>query len=268
MNHINNITGRVHAIVICVMVSVIILFPQFISAQESNLESEMELGLAYFQDAQFKEAFPYFEKISVALSNSGDEESLPIIYYFCHSCKYLSGDIVGSIPYGENAIKFETLPSELKIQVLKSLLNAYDELACQDKCLNTIDQLKILWKSYKATDIIESLVAYYSIHEEYANVILLEKDLQYIHNTNASNEMDQRSNMIQINTIYMCMAKAYSELKDFSKSLSYLEKCIETLTPSTQENKSTIYLMMADNYNKMGDKKSALKYQKLAIDTE
>lgn len=66
----------------------------------------------------------------------------------------------------------------------------------------------------------------------------------------------------------MCMARAFSEQQEYNKSLSYLGRCLETLTPYNQENKSTIYLMMADNYNKLGDKKSALKYQKLAIECE
>lgn len=251
-----------------IIISIITLFPQFVSGQEYNLESEMELGVVCFKNAQFKEAFPHFEKISEVLSNSGDEEVLPVIYYFCQSCKFFSGDVQGSIPYGEKAVRFKTLPPEYQIQVLKILLSAYDEFALQDKCENTIDMLKLLWKSYKVTDIIESLVTYYSTHQDYLNVIKLENDLLYLKNIDTSNDIDQTSNTVQLNSIYMCMAKAYSELNDFGRSISYLQKCIETLTPYTKENKSTIYLMMADSYNKMGDKKSALKYQKLAIETE
>lgn len=246
----------------------LVWFPQFIFGQECDLESEMQQGIANIQNAQFKEALPHFEKISQVLTQTGDEETLPVIYYLCQSCKFISGDIVGSIPYGEKAINFKSLPPEYQIQVLKSLLTAYDELALKDKCDNTIAKINLLWKTYKVSDVIETLVSYYTTHQEYTNVISRETDLQYFENIEASNGINQTSNTIQLNTIYMCMAKAYSEMKGFVKSNSYLEKCIETLTPYTQENRSTIYLMMADNFNKLGDKKSALKYQKLALETE
>lgn len=268
MRIVDYVIERIYITVICVMMSVITLFPQFVLGQEFNLESEMELGVSYFQNAQFKEAFPHFEKISEVLSHSGDEEILPVIYYFCQSCKIFSEDIGGSIPYGEKALSFKTLPSEYQIQVLKSLLSAYDELGMNDKCVLAINELNLLWKSFKVSDIIESLVNYYTNHDEYLKVITFENDLQYFKDIDALINIDKTAQAIQLNTIYMCMAKAHSELKNFNKSILYLEKCIQTLTPYTQDNMSAIYLMMADNYNKMGDKKSALKCQKLAIQTK
>lgn len=259
---------NINIFVSVITLALLVIFPQFIYGQECDLESEMEIGVANFRNAQFKEALPHFEKISKVLSQTHDEEVLPVIYFFCQSCKLYSGDIAGSISYGEKAINFNTLSREYQIQVLKSLLIAYDELALQDKCDNTIEKINLLWKTYKVSDVIETLVSYYTSHEEYTKVISREADLQYFDNIDASTEIDQTSNTIQLNTIYMCMAKAFSELKDYKKSISYLAKCLETLTPYTQENKSTIYLMMADNYNKLGDKKLALKYQKLAFETE
>lgn len=265
---IDKIKEKTHVTVVCVMMSIITLFPQFVSGQECNLESEVKLGVAHFQNAQFKEALPHFEKIVEVLSHSGDEEVLPVIYYFCQSCKIFCGDTKGSIPYGEKAIKFKTLPLEYQIQVLTSLLSAYDELALHDKCMHTINRLNLLWKSYRTLDIIESLISYYTNHQEYLNVVNFENDLQNLKDIEDSNDIDSTSNTVLLNTIYLCMAKAYSELKDYNKSISYLEKCIDTLTPYTHEHKSTIYSMMAFNYNKMGDKKSALKYHKLALEIE
>lgn len=254
--------------VLGIILTMLGLFPQFVLGQEFNLESEFEQGVSNFQNARFKEAFHHFEKISKVLSQSGDEEVLPVIYYLCQSCKYSSGDIAGSIPYGENAIQFTTLSLEYQIQVLKSLLGAYDELGLEDKCLNTIAKLNLLWNSLKVTDIMEPLLSYYSKHQEYEKITSFESDLQYLKNDDASTDIDRISTTIQLNTIYMCMARAFSELQEYNKSLSYLKRCLETLTPYNQDNKSTIYLMMADSYNKLGDKKSALKYQKLAIECE
>lgn len=249
-----------------IILTLLALCPQFALGQGFNLESELEQGVANVQNAQFKEAIPHFEKISEVLSQSGDEEVLPVIYYFCQLCKYNSDDIAGSISYGEKAIQFTTLPVEYQIQVLRSLLGAYDELGLEDKCLSTVAKLNLLWKSSKVTDIIEPLLSYYSTHQEYEKITSFDSDVQSLKNTDASNDIDRISTTIQLNTIYMCMARAFSEQHEYNKSLSYLEKCLETLTPYNQENKPTIYLMMADSYNKLGDKKSALKYQKLAIE--
>lgn len=254
--------------VLGIVLTLLALFPQFVSGQEFSLESELEQGVTKFQNAQFKEAFSHFEKITEVLSQSGDEEALPVIYYFCQSCKFNGGDIAGSIPYGEKALNFTTLTFEYQIQVLRSLLGAYDELGLEDKCLSTVAKLNFLWQSWKVTDIIEPLLSYYSIHQEYEKIISFESDLQFLKSNDASTDIDRISTTIQLNTIYMCMAKAFFEQTEYNKSLSYLERCLETLTPYNQENKSTIYLMMSDNYKKLGDKKSALRYQKLAIECE
>lgn len=261
-----NTKTEINLPVVGIILTLLALFPQFVFGQEYNLESELEQGVWNLQNAQFKEAFPHFEKISEMLSQSGEEEVLPVIYYFCQSCKFNSGDIASSIPFGEKAINFTTIPIEYQIQVLRTLLNAYDELGLEDKCLQTIAKLKQLWKSSKAMDIIEPLLTYYSNRQEHTKVISFENDLQSLKSNDDSNDIDKISYTIQLNTIYMCMARAFSELKDYNESISYLQKCLETLTPYTLVNKSTIYLMMADNYHKIGDKKSALKYQKLAIE--
>lgn len=260
--------ARINASVLGIVLTLLALFPQFVSGQEFSLDSELEQGVSNFQNAQFKEALSHFEKITEVLSQSRDEEALPVIYYFCQSCKYNSGDIAGSVPYGEKALNFTTLPFQYQIQVLRSLLGAYDELGLEDKCLSTVEKLNLLWKSSKITDIIEPLLTYYSNHQEYEKITSLESDLQYLESNDASNDIDRISKTIQLNTIYMCMAAAFSEQQEYNKSLSYLQRCLETLTPYNQENKSTICLMMADNYNKLGNKKSALRYQKIAIECE
>lgn len=260
--------NRIKVSILGIILILLSLFPQFVFGQEFNIESELELGVANLQNAQFNDAFHHFEIISEVLSQSGDEEVLPVIYYLCQSCKYSCGDIAASITYGEKAIQFTTLPFEYQIQVLSSLLGAYDELGLEDKCLNTIAKLNLLWKSSKVTDIIAPLLSYYSMHKEYDKITSFDSDLQYLKSYDTSTDIDQISTTIQLNTIFMCMARAFSEQQEYDKSISYLERCLETLTPYNQENKSKIYLMMADSYNKLGDKKSALKYQKLAIECE
>lgn len=264
----SNYKKRIQTYISKVILTLFILFPQVISGQEYDVESEMEKGIAYFNNAQFNEAFTKFEKISEVLSQSEDQELLPIIYYNCQHCKYLSGDIRGSISYGEKAINLRPLPPDYQIYVLSTLLKAYDELGFKDKCVSTIAKLDLLWKSFKVTDILETLVVYYYIHQDHSKVISFENELQYLTNIDTPNDLDKITYTVHLNTIYMCMSGSFSELKNYNKSISYLEKCLETLTPYTQENKSAIYLDMADQYNKLGDKKSALKYQKLAIETE
>lgn len=263
----SNFDSRIGVFVSRSLVFLFCMIPQLIFGQGYEIESEMEQGINYYQNAQFNQALPHFKIVAKALSESGDDEILPVIYYLCQSCEFLNGNIGGSIPYGEKAINCNKLPSEYRIQVLRSLLSAYDELALKDKCDSTIDKLYLLWDSYKVSDIIEAIVSYYCNHEEYAKIVGVEGRLNHLNNLEASNDIDKTSNKIQMNTIYMCMAKAFSELENYNKSISYLEKCIDTLIPCTQEN-STIYLMMADSYNKLGDKKAALKYQKLAIEAE
>lgn len=175
--------------VLGIILTLLALCPQFVFGQEFNIDSELEQGVSNFQNAQFIEAFPHFEKISEVLLQSGDDEYLPVIYYFCQSCKYNSGDIAGSVLYGEKAIQFTTLPLEYQIQVLRSLLGAYDELGLEDKCLSTVTKLNLLWKSYKVTDIIEPIFSYYLTHQEYGKIIAFESDLQYLKSNDVSNDI-------------------------------------------------------------------------------
>ncbi len=104
--------NRIKVSILGIILILLSLFPQFVFGQEFNIESELELGVANLQNAQFNDAFHHFEIISEVLSQSGDEEVLPVIYYLCQSSKYSCVNIAALFTYGEKAIQFTTLPFE------------------------------------------------------------------------------------------------------------------------------------------------------------
>lgn len=252
-------------------ITIIVIFsmPAQLQAQVIDWNSEFEFGFTKFKEGNWKEAFPHLEKIANALPSLGlDENGECMIYFACGTCAQQMGDIKKCIQYNTKALAISGIPVELRIQLLTSQLDNYSGLSMKNECERIINDMMGIYRSRKDINLVHEIMSYYLKEGKFSKVIEFEKDIPNFIVPLATNEMDKISNSIQWNSIYVCLAHSYDELKMYDKALNYFQKGLDTTTEYNKEMQSAIYESISKIYNKTGDKKSALKYQKLAVESE
>lgn len=246
-----------------------ILWPSCIKAQNVNLGSEIELGFTKFQEGDWTEALAHLEIISSNLSSLGADTDIErTVYYACGMCAQRIGELNKSIAYNVKALELPNTPMDMTIQLLCSQLQNYSDLSMMNNCKKIIERMMNIYRLHKYIDLAQSVMEYYSRIGSYNKVIEFEKDLPQLIVPTANTEMNKISNTIQWNTIYLSLAHSFSELRDFPNALTYYQKGLETVTEYNKEMLSVIYASISKIYDLQGDKSSALKYQKLALESE
>lgn len=251
-----------------IIIALLILMAQTVYGQENNIEKEIEQGILNFQNAQFEQALLHLEPIVQIIPENYCWNDRAILIFICESSAIAIEDFEKVILYGEKLKKINDLPIEYKIQNLNYLLGAYDALAQETKCISTIDQLKNIFTSYKSINILDAITLYYLLHKNYTEIICFEEDLKLINSDQNKGELDDITDKIAWNSVYMGLAQSFMQLEDYHKAITYLEKSLDTIIPAIEDNRSGIYQSLSRAYLELGDKKTALKYQKLAIESE
>lgn len=237
--------------------------------QSTNWDYELEQGVKNFQNANFKDALVHLDKIANAIPTLGiDDQNAGMIYFMCGTCSSQLGQVENSIKYNNFALKLPTLPQELTIQLLGSQLDNYNILGLYANCNSIINRMMNLYDVNKTIDIVQFLIVYYVEHQQYNEAVKFEKELSDIIVPPAQNEIDRVTNKKEWNTIYMGLAHAFTELKEYDKALNYYSKSLETVTEYNKDTRSVIYSSIAKIFEIKGDKQSAIKYKKLAIETD
>lgn len=267
MNTYNLLRTRILSLYVILMV--IILYPSQANAQNVNWDNEIEQGFTKFQEGDWAGAFVHLEKISNALSSIGTDTDIErTVYFACGLCTQQMGELNKSIAYNSKALELPNTPIDMTIQLLGSQLHNYSELSMKDNCEKAVDRMMEIYKSYRYIDLAQSIMTYYSEIGNFNKVIEFETDLSRLIIPTEKTEMEKISNAIQLNTIYMCLAHSYMELKDFTKALQYYNKSLETVTEYNKNNLSLIYAAISQIYDIKGNRAEALKYQKLAVESE
>lgn len=252
-----------------IIVTSFVVYPCQIVAQDVNWDIEFEQGFTQFQQGNFGEALPHLEKIANALPllDAGTEVERTV-YFVCGMCAQQMGDLHKSIVYNSKALELQDTPIELTIQLWGSQLQNYSELSMNENCVKTVERMMDIYRQHKYIDLVQSIMTYYSGVGDFKKVTEFEKDLSEFILPVVNSEMDEISNTIQWNTIYMSLAHSYKEINDLAKALHYYQKAATTITEYKRANLSLIYAAMSQIYELQGDKSSALKYQKLSVDCE
>ena len=248
---------------------IILLLPYQSKAQVVDWDDEFENGFTKFQQGNWADALLHLEKIANALpSLSLEADAEGMVYFACGMCIQQMGDVKKSIQYNSKALEISGIPIELRIQLLSSQLQNYSDLSLNNECEEIVNDMMKIYSSRKDINLADKIMTYYSAQSQFSKVIEFEKDIPNLIVPLATSEIDKISNTIQWNTIYMCLAHSFVELKEFDKALVYFQKSLETVTEYNMENLSVIYGSMSKAYYEIGDKTSALKYQKLSLESE
>ena len=250
-------------------IMIILLLPNLSKAQVTNWNDELEQGCMKFGCGDWENAFSHLHKIVNALPSLGfDAHSEGMVYYMCGVCTQQMGDVNQSIKYNAKGLAISGIQMELRIQLLTFQLNNYSTLSMWSECEGIVNSMMEIYKSRKEIDLAASIISYYAGAGNHSAVIEFEKDISNFIVPELDGEMNQYANLTQWQNIYLGLAYSFLQLKEYSKSLEFYQKSLDTITERTKDNRAVIYSSMSRIYYELGDKASALKYQKMSLESE